>query len=140
MQSMRNQIAATVLAMNTMLAMLANVTDYEYKAGQAAMYAAGAFTQMGNAAEVAAAQVNELANALNNVAGAGSGSGGGGGSGPYKTAATVTPPKTTYYTDPFGVAGTHAIIDENGNMKIVGGFNTSYNINGLKKKQDQWAL
>jgi hypothetical protein len=88
---MRNQIAATVYAMNTMLAMLADVTNYEYQAGQAAMYAAGAFAEMGNAAAVAAEQVNELAGALGNAAAAASAFNGGGGGGPtYQT-----PPKTT---------------------------------------------
>ncbi len=84
---MRNQIAATVYAMNTMLAMLADVTNYEYQAGQAAMYAAGAFAEMGNAAATAAAQVNELANALNNVTAASGGA--------PATGAPVVTPKIT---------------------------------------------
>lgn len=116
MQSMRNQIAATVLAMNTMLAMLANVTDYEYKAGQAAMYAAGAFTQMGNAAAEAAQQVNALADALNNVASAGTGGGGGNGGGgngqqnPPTTTKTI-PNKGHLITDygEFNVSGNQIV-------------------------------
>lgn len=68
MNDVRNQIEATVLKMNDMLRQLANIEDYEYRAGTGAEVARGAFAGMGDAAAAAVSPLNDMAGALNNAA------------------------------------------------------------------------
>ena len=103
MNDVRNQIEATVLKMNDMLRQLANIEDYEYRAGTAAQVAGGAFANMGDQASNAVSGLNDFANGLHNVAD---------GVRDLKSAMdqpTSDDNNVTYGSDPYGASGTTGI-------------------------------